>query len=354
MGWYYLIYGIVLCGVTLSLVDNERTRQNFHRLYFPAAAVVLTLFAGLRGANVDRDYQTYLDWFHWIAAGDLVPTDWVKDPAFVLVCYIAVRLGLGYTVVTLFYAGAALATQLYFSWMMARPRWLTLFFYLVIATAFIGSEMTQTRAAVAIPLMSIAVLLAYRGEKRKALLLCLVAITFHLSAVIGLPALVLAWRQVEFRSRWWIVSLLPAALVAKAGVQTLLGPLTQVARVSVYLNGGYSTETVRLLSVYFLVRLLAVAFVTAFYWKRLAAEYRLAVFCSSLGLFIQVALSFNDALALRGAAIFFLFDVCALMVPLDYLKGHFRVLYMALLLVVGFVFFHSTLKIIDPYQWIFG
>ncbi|MHB8387946.1 MAG: EpsG family protein [Acidobacteriaceae bacterium] len=354
MYWYYFIYGLVLCGVALSLINDEKLRRRIQGLYFPFVLFVLAIFAGLRSPDVDWDYGSYLDWFNSVTAGNLVAQDWAKDPAFVLASYIVSGFGLSYIGVTLFYATTALVAQLYFSKMASHRRWITLFFYLVICSAFIGSEMTQTRAAVAIPLMSISILLAFKGKRKIALLLYVVALTFHLSALIGLPPFVLAMLNVQLRSRWWILSLLPAALFARISLQNVLPVLSQISRVSDYLNGNYSTEGVRLLSVYFVVRVLALALVMIFYWNKLSWENRLAVFCCSFGLFIQIALSSNDALALRGAEVFALFDICVFMIPLDYLKGNFRILYAAGLVFLGLVFFHSTLKIINPYQWIFA
>ncbi len=354
MYWYYYIYGLVLCGVPLSLVNDGKLRRFIQRLYFPFVVFLLAIFAGLRSPSVDRDYGSYLDWFNWIAAGSLVPQDWVKDPAFVLSSYVISWFGWNYVGVTLFYATTALVAQLYFSKMASHRRWITLFFYLVICRVFIGSEMTQTRAAVAISLMSISILLAFKGKRKIALLLYVVALTFHLSALIGLPPFVLAMLNVQLRSRWWIFSLAPASFFARIALQNVLPILSQISRASDYVNGNYSTESVRLLSVYFVVRVLALVLVMISYWNKLSSGNRLAVFCCSLGLFVQIALSSNDALALRGAEVFALFDTCVFMIPLDYLKGNFRILYAAGLVFLGFVLFHSALKIINPYQWIFA
>ena len=354
MGWYYFIYGFALCGVVPSLVNDVKVRRCIQWLYFPLVLLALAMFVGLRSPAVDQDYGSYLDWFNWIAGGHLVGQDWIKDPVFVLTSYIVSWLGWSYIGVALFYAATALAAQFYFSKMASRQRWITLFFYLVICSTFINSDMTEIRTAVAIPLMSISILLAVRGKRKNALLIYAVSIAFHLSALIGLPAFVLAMLDVQFISRWWILSLAPTVVFVKLAQQNILAELSQIGRVSDYLNGNYSTESIRLFSVYFLVRILAVSLIMIIYWNRLSRENRLAVFCCSFGLFIQIAFSFNDALGLRGAEIFALFDICAFMIPLDHLKGHLRIVYAVCLVLLGLVFFHSALNIIQPYNWIVG
>ncbi len=352
MYWYYFIYGLVLCGVVPAFVNDDKVRRHIQSLYFPFVLFVLAIFAGFRSPAVDRDYGSYLDWFNKVAAGDLFVQDWAKDPAFVLISYIISWVGWSYIGVVIFYATTALVAQLYFSKMASHRRWVTLFFYLVICSAFISSEMTEIRSAVAIPLMSIGILLALRGRRKSALLIYGIAIAFHFSALIGLPAFVLAISDGQFISRWWILSLAPAAICVKSGLRNVLALLSQMSRLSDYLNGNYSTESIRLVSVYFIVRVLAVSLVMIFYWNRLSRQNRLEVFCCSLGLFIQIVFSFNDALGLRGAEVFALFDICVFMVPLDYLKGNFRIVYAACLVLLGLVFFHSALNIIQPYRWI--
>lgn len=354
MAWYYLIYGFTLCGAVPSLVNNDKVRRQIQRLYLPVLILLLAMFSGFRSPVVDSDYGSYVTWFNWAAAGHLVAQDWIKDPAFVLASYVISCLGWSYTAVAIFYAAAALAAQLYFSKLASRRRWVTLFFYLVVCDTFVSSNMTEIRAAVAIPLMSVSILLALRGKKKSALLIYAVSITFHLSALVGFPALILAMLNFKFTSRWWILSLAPTAVVIKVSLQNVLALLSQIGRVAVYLNGSYSTETIRLFSVYFVVRIVAVSFIMIFYWNRLSRENRLAVLCCSFGLFIQMVFSFNDALGMRGAEVFALFDIYVFMIPLDYLKGHLRVVYAGSLVLLGLVFFHSALNIIQPYQWIFS
>ena len=351
MIWYYAVYCLVSLGLPTCLVDDRNWRRVVQQFYFLCTVPTLILFSGLRSSAIDRDYANYHAWFDWVASGSLVGSDWRKDPAFVLVSYVVAHLGWAYAAVALIYATCAMLAQLEVSKQVSGGRWLTLYFYLVICRTFIPENMTAVRASVAIPLMSVSFVLAARGEKRRALILYLIALCFHLSALIGLPVLVLALLNVQILSRWWIISLAPVAICVKISLWKVLTLLSGMDRVSHYIHGDYSTKGISLLSVYFIVRVLALLIIFSFYWRKLSKEQRLATMASSIGVFIQIVLSSNDALALRGAEVFVFFDLYIFMIPLDHLKGIRRVLYMAGLVLLGLVFFRSSLKTIEPYHW---
>ncbi len=351
MQWYYFIFCAALSGIPICLINNRPARLLCQKYYFFVLVVLLVLFAGFRSSEVDRDYLNYLGWFNGIAAGDLSPIDWLKDPAFVVSSYFLASIGFGYVGVTLLYAAISVNAKLYFSRLVSGGRWLTLFFYLVLCRSFIRQEMTQTRAGVAIALMSISISLASRGEKRKSILVYCLALAFHLSVLLGLPIFIITFRGFEVRSRLWLASLLPVALVLKFALQNILQLLADFSRVSPYLNGGYDTEQVKVFTAYFVIRVAALLFVIIVYWDKLSAEQRLASLCTAVGLFFLLALSANDALALRSADVFGLFELVVFMIPMQFIRGHLRLAYAVLIICLGFGFFRASLQLIGPYQW---
>lgn len=354
MQWYYLMFFAALCGTPICLIDDIPLRRRCQKYYFFVLVGFLVLFAGLRSSEVDRDYTNYLEWFNGIAVGELSLQDGLKDPAFVMLSYLIAGLGLSYVGVTLIYAAVSVNAKLYFSKMVEGGRWLTLFFYLMLCRSFIRHEMTQTRAGVSIAFMSISILLALRGEKRKAAILYFVALLFHLSVLLGLPILILTLRGFKIRSRLWLLTLVPVALVLKFALQNVLQLFAAFSRVTPYLNGEYDTEHVKVFTAYFVIRLAALLVVVIFYWGRLSPEQRLATLCSSTGIFLLISLSANDALALRSADIFGLFELVVFMIPMQFIKGHLRLVYAVFIILLGFGFFEASLDLIGPYQWIFA
>jgi hypothetical protein len=350
MDWYFCLYGSVLYSTASTLFGDGYIRRFVEKIYLPLLLVALVVFVGFRSPNVDRDYGQYVDWFNRVSGGHLLALDWAKDPAFVAVSYVISWTGLSYVGVALVYAVLALLLQACFARLVSGQRYLTICFYLIVCMTFLNYDMTEIRAGVAVPLMSISILLAMRGRRAAAGLLYALALATHLSVLIGIPLFLLAMISGGISSRWWILMLGPSALAADLLLHPLLPLLVEAGRVSDYLNGNSSTESIRLLSVYFLVRIMAVAAVTIFYWGKLSREERLAVLCSGFGLLIQIVFSFNGALGLRGAEVFALFDVWVLTMPATRLKAEWRTAYVLALVLLGYIFFRSGLKIIHPYS----
>jgi hypothetical protein len=352
MYWYYSIIGLVLCGAAPSLEYDEKLRRYLHILYFPSVLFVLVMFAGLRGSS--PDYGSYSGWFDSIASGNLVAQDWEKDPAFALVCYLVSALGIGFTGVTLFFAASAFISQLCFSRLAAGPRWVTLLFFLVVCRTFVGSDMASIRSAVAIPLMSCGIVLAFRGKKKTALILYIAALAFHLSVLIGLLPFVLSILRIRFFSRWWILSLATAAAIVEICLENVVELLSHDSRASIYMETAIGAHgPPRAYLAYIAARLLLLALTLAFLWDGISSESRMVFFCYAMGIFIQIVFIFNNALSWRGADIFGLFDMYVLILPLRSLTGGRRVLYSAAVAALGLAFVVSGM-ILEPYRWIFA
>lgn len=354
MYWYYFIYGLVLGGVPLSLMNGRKLRRSFQILYFPFVLFALTLFAGFRSPAIDNDYQSYLGWFNAIAAGGLTAFDWIKDPGFVLVSRIAVALGMSYVGATFVLVALALAGIVRFAWLACGERTVSILIYLVFCRFFLAQEMTAIRAGVAIPLLSLSILYMYRGRRLHAILLFLFAAAFHISVLAGLPIVLLAMRGVRFNSRWWIGSMIPAVILLRIFAQNILEMVSQLSRISPYLNGTLQIGTIRVLSVYVVARVIFLVLVVSFLWKKVSPEERLFIFCSGTGLSLQLLFSFNDTIALRSSELFGLFDVMLFIIPLNYLKPPMAYAFILILVILGALFFTSSLSIIEPYRWIFG
>lgn len=346
---YYLIYFLVLAGAGLAFENRTEWCHLLQKTYLPFMLAILFFFASLRAAGVDRDYQNYLEWYGQVASGDLTLLSWAKDPAYVLISYIAASIGAPFTFVVFVFSGIALLLTIVFIWEVFPNRWFSLFFYIIFCRFFFPYEMTQIRAAAAIPLMSISIMLAYKNKTWAAVTLFVCALAFHLSVIIALPILLLVLFGVRFESRAWIISLIPLGVAGFYMLQSLLSALADFSRAAVYLNGNYDVKSVRLLSVYFVV-CTAALFYAFIVWNKLSSRDRLLVFSSAIGLFYQAVLSSNDALALRMSEVLGLFQVAVLVIPLSHLRGNFRVAYLIFLIALGAIFVVSGIKYMEPYQ----
>jgi hypothetical protein len=137
--------------------------------------------------------------------------------------------------------------------------------------------------------------------------------------------------------------------------RNILEAVSQLDRVSPYLNSDAEVGSIRLLSVYVLIRVVLICFVVCCLWKKVSSEERLFVFCSGAGLFLQVLFSLNEAVALRGSELFGLFDIMVFMIPLRYLRSMPACsAYVLFLIAIGAKFYTSALALVGPYSWILG
>ncbi len=351
---YCFAFVLVLMGGSVSFVNKLPWRVYIQKYYLPFIFLSLLSFAGLHSPGVDRDSLEYVAWFNQVASGNLTALDWIKDPAFVLILHLTAFFSTSYVVAQLTIVVAILLSQYFFALKISTGRWLPLLLYLIFCRFFIVQEMTQIRAGVAIPLMSLSILLASESKNRAACLCFIVATCFHLSALIGLPIFILTIAGIRFASRMWIFMLAPIGIIGSFLLRPLWELLEQFSRTIDYLNGTQNAGDLRLLSLYFIARVIVISFVLLFLWRKSSSTDKVIAFCSAFGLFIEVVLSSNDALALRGSEIFGLFDMAMFAIPLSHLKQESLALYALFIIILGAILFSSSLKVIGPYQWVLG
>lgn len=356
MFFYCIVFGVALTGIPICWIRDPARRRGFQTLYFASSFLFLTIFAGIRSARTDRDYSNYLEWFNEISRGSMSLLDSIKDPAFVLLSYPFAKAGLHYAVVLTILVAIALVAKLQFAKIACDRQWLTLFFFLVICRFFLPQEMTAIRVAAAIPFMSMSIIFAFRRRYAAAMGAVLAAVAFHLSAAVAIPILILIRCGARFRSVWWIVLLLPAGIALYFSLQGILEAAADFSRFAPYVgdNPDVDIQSINFLSIYLLAHVMALLFVIFGYWRQLEEEERLITFCSALGLFFQLVFASNNVLALRAAELFGLFDILLFLVPLRRARNGWVFGYAACVVAFGASLFISTVRIMQPYDWMFA
>lgn len=347
---YFLIYGLVASGILICFLGDTTLRRVSQFLYCVVILFVLALFAGMRSPNVDRDFQNYAMWFDLIQSGDAPLIAWIRDPAFAVFSWMAAELGLGYAAVAFTYALLGLIATWRFAAAVSMQRWVTLFFYLLFCQYYIVLEMTEIRAAVAIPLMALSLYQASRGERRAAIWTYLLALLFHFSVIIALPLLALLWYGARFRTRKWLVALIAAGAIASVTMRSLIDLLSGLYRISEYMNGGAEEHDLRVISWYALAHLLTIAIPVALLWKKLSLHQRMATIGCSIGLTLFVVFGWNTGLATRCLYIFDIYWLLIMMMILETLRGNSRIFYVAFLVLVGFGLFCKSLVYVQDYS----
>lgn len=346
---YFEIYALVASGIFICFLGDTTLRRVAQFLYFVVILFALAMFAGMRSPNVDRDFNNYVVWFDLIQSGDAPLFAWLRDPAFAIFSYVAVKLGLGYPAVTFTYALLGLLATWRFAVAVSMQRWVTLLFYLLFCRYYIVLEMTEIRAAVAIPLMALSLYLASQQKRKHAVGVYLLALLFHFSVIVALPLLVLLLRGVKFRSRGWLLALAAIGAVASFAMRSVIDLLAGLYRISEYLNGGAPQREVHGLSIYVLAQVLTIAIAALLLWKKLTLYQRLATIACNLGLMLFLTFGWNADLATRLLYLFDLYWLLLLTTFVELFSREARIFYVAFLAIAGFGIYCKSLIYVQPY-----
>lgn len=348
MNAYFFVYAIVAMGSAICFINDRRFRRAAQLAYFIIALIALTVFAGLRSSNVDRDFQDYVAWFDLIQSGAAPLFAWVRDPAFAGVSYVVSRAGFSFSVVASIYALAGITATWILAASISLERWVTLLFYLLFCQFYIVWDMTEIRAAVAIPLMACSLYLGCERRRWQAAAVFLVALVVHFSAIMGFPLLILTLVGVRFRSRAWLVAMAAGGAVAVVAMGSVIRLLSALYRISEFLNEGAEEHDLRVISWYALAHLVAIV-LAMFFWKKLSLHQRMAVIACGFGLTLFLIFGWNTGLATRFLYIFDIYWLLIMLVPVEHLKREIQVLYVGALFIVGFALYCKSLQYVDPY-----
>jgi hypothetical protein len=350
MATYLNLYLFVLCGVPIAWMGDTATRRGLQKLYFLFLWIVLSVFAGSRSLSVDRDLQTYFEWFQSIVTNQATAAEWLRDPSFGLISYMMFHLGLGFRAVVLTYDLLAVGALMAVAVSAASERWSTLTFYLVFCQYYAVSEMTEIRAAVAIPVMTLSIFAACRKRWQLSAVLLVVAIFFHFSAILALPVCIFLLAGAQFRSRMYIVLLVAVAVIAYIELSPLMALLSNLYRLSEYLNGGEEQNDLKVISWYALLHLLPIAIAVFYSWKKLSLQIRVAALLASIGMACFFMLSWNTGLATRLLYLFDLFWIILWVHALDRIEGARTYLYTFLMIALGLALYVKSLQYLSPYS----
>jgi hypothetical protein len=352
---YYIIYFLVSAGIPICFINDVKYRKMAQILYYLSMLFILSSFTGLRSSGVDQDYKEYTVWFNAISHGTATQMEWLRDPAFAAMSYIVSLAGLSYLVVAVIYAFLGVSATILFVKLVVEPRWSTLLFFLFFCEYYLVAEMVLIRSAVAIPLMAVGLYFVCVRRFSKALILYLLSLLFHFSAIVALPVFLLLIIGVKFRSRVWVYSLIAFGVIAALGMEAEINFLSGLYRISEYVSReGPEGSPLPLFSWYLLAHLLTISVCVLYMWKQLSLHQRVATIFSGLGLCAFQIFHANANLASRLAILFDLFWLLTMVVILEKLKGDKRIVCIATITVAGFVLFIKSFIIIGPYSTIFN
>jgi hypothetical protein len=173
----YLLVIIFLLLSGLTILDFIKT--NYKNLIFILIGVLLFFVAGFRPADVDRDYQNYVDFFYQN------PTikDSVLEPSFIIISSFVHTFLFGQALyLFIIYALIGVTLKMIAIKQLSNFQFTSLLIYF--SYLFILQDMTQIRAGVATGLLLLCIKPLYERDLKKFLFFSALAICFHYSAII--------------------------------------------------------------------------------------------------------------------------------------------------------------------------
>ena len=207
-----LIY--VILFIIFAVIAVEYDLKPFNNNYLLLVIVILLgLFAGLRGENVAKDYESYeiiFDFIHTLSTendGIFLP---LFEPGFVaVVLFFRSLFDVNYLLTIMVFFGLLTVTLKVFAInRLSSFPYLAILFYFT--HFFFLHEMTQIRIGFASAIFFISLVFYLKGQKVKFILMIFLATLFHYSAIFYLLLLLL---KSKYFNRYLYLSLIIIALI---------------------------------------------------------------------------------------------------------------------------------------------
>lgn len=186
---YYFLFVIF---VIFAILDANITAKSKYQI-FVISGVILVLFAGLRGKNVDADYNSYLYKFNNIPNISILFTNptlffskiKVEPSMIIIFSFVKSIFKNGFPLVIFIYALFSVTLKLKAIFKMTDFVMLSALIYF--SGIFLLQDMTQIRAAFATGFLLLSIPNILNRDFKKYYLYILMAICFHYSAIIFAP-----------------------------------------------------------------------------------------------------------------------------------------------------------------------
>lgn len=313
---------------------------------------VLVSFCLLFQINYSRDFSSYVSWFNNIVNEDQSDSVRLKDPAFYIISSIAIFCGFGIAFVSAFFSIVSLKIKAKLFYLFSTSVGWCL--YLYVSRFFYTHEFTQFRVAAAIALASYGVFV-FTKKTAIAYSLILIAMTFHLAAGVFFCCFPI----INLVKRGYLLSAkVPLLLTASGIIMLFFNPIGIMyllqsvgylwSRISPYVNGGYFISEVNVFNSYFLFKSGVILFYLYLIYKNKVCELSdyIVFYLSVFGWLGYIAFRSIDAIGIRFSELFSVFDIIFFVNVLKYLNFRSKMLYKFFLIVLGAVFYLSSIKLL--------
>lgn len=273
------IYIIIALLVTLLAISYPRFDRDSKSLAYCLAFVVLFVFVGFRGANVDLDYRdVYIYFSNKVPDARYMFRDF---PGFLnhlpppeLSFCVLVSLIKTFTLnvvpyVVFIYAFFSIMLKLKALRQLTQDEVFGFAVLVWFSNLFFLQEMTQMRAGLAASIFLLAIPSILEQNLKRYVLLILLATVIHRSAFIALPLYFLGTRSINFK--FWVIAVIAVFVMAKMRIDMLSiildynVPILHHKLVIYQKIQGWTKFEVNLFNVIIILQFLAAC---VLYWKR--------------------------------------------------------------------------------------
>lgn len=199
---------IIILFVTIILALFEDEDDNKYRTYiYIVLGIVLVLTAGLREVGFDADSRNYEGIFN----NNSTNTEMLVEPSFIIICNIVHLIYDDVHIVFLIYA--ILGVLLKFKAIKQYSALLFLPVVIYLGNYFMLQDMTQIRAGVAAGFLLLMISPLANGNRKKAAIYIILAISFHYSSIIMLPLLFLSNKEMTNLSKYIWMLIIPLGYI---------------------------------------------------------------------------------------------------------------------------------------------
>lgn len=352
----YFVVFLFFCFTLVIYFLQERNR--LQPLVFNFLYLIISIFLALYVSNnifeLSRDLPGYIYWADYISKSSFSEMISGKDPFFQII--ISILQIVSNNIIFIYFSFILLIFnfKLKFSELFLNRCNSAILTWLIFCQTFILYEVTQIRAglAIAIASFSITYFLLNPKKNKYILVLLLIAIYIHFSVfVLSLVFLLLYLLKDKILNRLSVILTLIFSIVLGFVFRRFMQDFINLtfsdnSRFEDYLDKN--ADELSLISVLFFMKLAAILMNLVF-WRELNVTKKFILLFSVVGCSIQIVFNFNAVLGLRFSETFILFSLATFIFPLEYnsWNGNLKRIYFLLILILGFMFFYSSTKILN-------
>ncbi|MDH1240702.1 EpsG family protein [Acinetobacter johnsonii] len=351
---YYIAFFVFSLNILIYLLEMEFKLNN--RAVNFIFIILFTLLASFVSYNIydlSRDVVAYEYWMKVISNTHISVMLFEKDPLFQIIVYLIQFFNNSIFFIYFIFVFLILSFKYKFSELILNRYNALILFWLIFAQTFTLYEVTQIRAGLAISLASYAIISYFSDSNRNkfSILLLFLSCFIHASLTVLVIFFVVAnlLRNIILNRVFVIITLFSSLIfgfIFKTYLQNYINlKFSDNDRFEDYLNKN--ADDLSLFSVFLLMKILMI-FLNTVFWRELNQSKKLFVLLSAIGCSLQIMFNFNAVLGLRFSEVFILFSLATFIFPLEYKswdKG-MKSLYFLLLIVLSFMFFYSSNKIL--------